>query len=168
MKSVLRVLTAVALLVLVGSATAEEQEILHSVTAPQIQSMLGELGFTGNEVDEDGDVIVMMQGHPVVILVGSGNGRQVQMVVAFLEPPVPLERINQWNRDRILSKAYLDRDGDTIFEADLDLDGGVTRARVKDWLRTFNQSMTLFMREILNSMGTKLPHTPTRSGELNV
>src|SRR5690606_15338551 len=67
MKSVLRVLTAVALLVLVGAAAAEEQEILHSVTAPQIQSMLGELGFTGNEVDEDGDVIVMMQGHPVVI-----------------------------------------------------------------------------------------------------
>lgn len=168
MKHARKILTALCCLFMYGQPAFSDQTVIHSITAHQIQSVLGDLGFTGSEVDGDGDVIVMMQGRPAVVIIGSGNGRQIQIVAAFLEPRLSLEQINEWNRNRILSKAYLDRDGDAIFESDLDLDGGVTMARVRDWLQTFSASMGVFMREVIQGGGVRPQERPSRPGDLNV
>jgi hypothetical protein len=168
MNTPLRVLAILLLLALVSLPAMAGQTVITSVDTARIQSLLGDLGFTGSEVDEDGDVIVMMQGRPVVLIIGSGNARQIQAVVAFVDMGITMEQVNQWNATRLLSKAYIDGDGDTIFESDLDMDGGVTVDRVKDWLQTFNMMMDMFVREVIQGKGFDSPRRPTRSRDLQV
>jgi hypothetical protein len=153
-------------MMLVQPALAEPA-VLHSITAEEIQATLGDLGFTGSEIDEDGDVIVMMHGRAALVVVGSGNARQLRILVAFTEPRLSLEQVNYWNRTRFLSRAYLDTDGDTILESDLDMDGGVTMNRVKDWLHTFGDTINVFIREIIQGQGSGGgPSRPLRPSQL--
>ena len=168
MKTPLRALAILLLSALVSLPVMAGQTVITSLDPPRVQSLLGDLGFTGSEVDEDGDVIVMMQGRPVILMIGSGNGRQVQAVVAFVGMGITMEQVNHWNETRLLSKAYIDGDGDTIFESDLDMDGGVTVDRVKDWLQTFNMMMDMFVREIIQGKGIDNPPRPSRSRDLQV
>ena len=168
MRHLLPLVTVLVLSLLLVLPAQADQTIISSTNAKQVEGLLKELGFTGTRIDEDDDVIVMMHGRPVVVIVGSGNGRQLQMNVAFVGMGITLEQVNAWNRNRILAKAYLDRDGDTIFESDLDLDGGITVDRLKDWLQTFNMLIDMFVREIVHGQGVddSKPVTPRRDREL--
>ena len=42
-----------------------------------------------------------------------------------------LDKINEWNRSKRFSRAYLDADGDAVVEMDLNLRGGVTRDNIE-------------------------------------
>lgn len=162
MRDILRILAALWLTVLLTLPARADQTVIEMITASEVESILKELGFTGTRIDEDDDVLVMMHGRTVLIIIGSGNGRQLRASVAFVGVDLGLEQVNAWNRDRILSKAYLDRDGDTILEAEVDLDGGVTVDRVKDWLHTFSFTIDLFVREVIQGETMDTP-APTRS-----
>lgn len=50
-----------------------------------------------------------------------------------LSTPIPLERINEWNRSKRFGRAYLDKENDPILEMDVDLDdGGLSPALLID------------------------------------
>lgn len=61
------------------------------------------------------------------------------MVSAFADTRATLQDVNTWNQEKRFARAYLDTDGDPVVEAELDLAGGVTIARVKDFIQTFGQ-----------------------------
>ena len=67
---------------------------------------------------------------------------------------VPAARINEWNRDKKHSRAYLDSDGEAVIEADLLGDFGLTRDQVINFVKVFIQSATEF-REFLTEGGRK-------------
>lgn len=66
------------------------------------------------------------------------------------------ERVNDWNRTKRFSRAYLDRDGDPIIESDIDLEGGVTKQAMVSWIRTFAVSLSAF-----NAMLVEAGEQPT-------
>ncbi len=111
--------------------------------------LLGQAGFVGAEIDSDGDVLVNMQGYRVLILVGTYQGKNISMRFALAGTKANHEIVNQFDTEKRFGRAYLDRDGDPVLESDLDLEGGVTEARVLDYLRTYNQLMVHFLRAIL-------------------
>jgi hypothetical protein len=143
----MRLLSCLLLCLLLLPAAAAA-DIIEKLDGRQVQAMLAELGFTGSEIDADDDVIVHMQGYRVLIVVGSDRGRSLMARFAIAGTRATLKDMNDWNRDKRYSRAYLDRDGDPVLESDLDLDGGVTRARVKDFLRTYNEALRLFLQHI--------------------
>jgi hypothetical protein len=55
-----------------------------------------------------------------------------------------LDRVNQWNKEKRFSRAYLDGDGDANVEWDIDLEGGVTMEAVREGIRTFNAVVQMF------------------------
>lgn len=60
-----------------------------------------------------------------------------------------LTTINDWNRLKRLSRAYLKDDGTAVIEFDLDLDGGVTQDAIKEWFIFFLEtSVPKFMDHI--------------------
>lgn len=61
------------------------------------------------------------------------------------------DRINEWNRTKRFSRAYLDREGDPIIESDIDLEGGVTRDAMVAWIRTFAVSLGAFNRMLVEA-----------------
>ena len=58
-----------------------------------------------------------------------------------LEDPPDLDLLNQWNRDRRFSRAFLDQEGAVWVESDLDLTGGVSLGAVKAFLELFAQEI---------------------------
>jgi hypothetical protein len=57
------------------------------------------------------------------------------------EEPPDLNLLNQWNRDRRFSRAFLDGEGAVWIESDLDLTGGVSLGAVKAFLELFAQEI---------------------------
>lgn len=139
-------LTLMFALLLVPAAQASE--IIKTLNGSQVQAILGDLGFTGSEIDADDDVIVNMHGYRLLVIVGSDKGRSLMTRFAVSGTDATLQSMNEWNRTKRYSRAYLDDDGDPVLESDLDLDGGVTRARVEDFFRTFSSALSLFLRHI--------------------
>ena len=45
-----------------------------------------------------------------------------------------LRKVNEGDRDGRWSKAYLDNDGDGVLESDFDIEPGVTRKQVQEWI----------------------------------
>lgn len=61
---------------------------------------------------------------------------------------VPVQRVNDWNRDKRLSRAFIDKEGEPVLETDLLTDAGMTRAQVLATFRTFETSVRGFRRYI--------------------
>lgn len=55
-----------------------------------------------------------------------------------------VDYVNEWNKKKRFAKAYLDNDGDLNFEWDVDLDGGVTPAYLKQTVLAFERSLGIF------------------------
>ena len=69
------------------------------------------------------------------------DGNAIQFYKYITGVRYSLWEINQWNRDHRYSRSYLDMDGDPVIELDLDLSGGVTEARIIEWLKTCHVSL---------------------------
>ena len=74
--------------------------------------------------------------------------RALQMYAGFAGFDVTLGRINEWNRTKRFSKAYLDDDDDPCLESDLDLEGGVATAAIQEFIETFRVSVEMFREHI--------------------
>ena len=53
------------------------------------------------------------------------------------DQPLPLDSINEWNRTKRLSRAYIDSEGDIALEADLLANGGLNKERVLAFVTVF-------------------------------
>jgi len=60
---------------------------------------------------------------------------------AFFKGRVSLEKLNRWNENARLLKAYVARDGDLAMESSLFLFGGVSRQAVPSFVRAFERDM---------------------------
>lgn len=129
---------------------ADDSAVIHSLSSAQMKSFLQAEGFPNIEIDSDDDLLVRMQSYRIIIFVRENNYRNVKYRFALANTSATLRDVNEWNLNKSYTKAYLDNDGDPVLEMDVDLEGGVTVARVKDSIRTFNQSMSLFLREVAN------------------
>jgi len=82
------------------------------------------------------------------------NGKKYMMIryddgdlqahYAFGGVKVTCEDMNTWNRDKRLSKAYLDNDGDPVLEADLLSDGGLSKENFTEFFDVFQKSVNSF------------------------
>ncbi len=57
-----------------------------------------------------------------------------------LPGPPDYELINEWNRTKRFSRAYLDRDGDAVLEADLDVSMGIPLSAINRFIDMFTVS----------------------------
>lgn len=129
---------------------ADENTVIHTLTSAQMKSFLQDEGFPNIEIDSDDDLLVRMQGYRIIIFVRENNYRNIKYRFALGNTSATLRDVNEWNLNKSYTKAYLDNDGDPVLEMDVDLEGGITITRAKDSIRTFNESMTLFLREVAN------------------
>ena len=78
------------------------------------------------------------------------NCRTLQLLMGFADTKqVPLDKLNEWNRDRRFARAYRDEDGDPVLAMDVDLDfRGLPRENVGETLKIWTGLMTSFRRFI--------------------
>lgn len=141
---------ALAVTAMFHSAHADDQRVVDTMTSTQMRDLLGDEGFTGATIDEDDDVIVRMNGYPVIVFVRENNYTVIRFLFAVIGTNANYRDVNDWNRDRLFTKAYLDGDGDPALEMDMDLTGGVTIANIREAIRTYSQSHVAFLQDVVH------------------
>jgi hypothetical protein len=134
-----------------GKASGGDMRVMMSITGSELNDILDDAGYGGGTVDADGDILVKMEDRSVFFLVAP-NKESIQAKVAWRTSDATRpssDKINIWNRSRKYSKAYFDNNRDPFLALDLDLAGGVTVARIKDFARTVHVSVTTFASEVL-------------------
>ena len=136
-----------ALALLFGMAgTAQAQAVFSKTSTAQLESIMKQEGYSYT-VDKDGDLVWKIDGYSALLLIP--KDKESILFRASFDRNVPLSRINSWNRTKKYSRSYLDDENDPVLELDLDLEGGVTPARIVNFLKTSNISFSVWRNEVL-------------------
>ena len=136
-----------ALALMLGMAgTAQAQAVVSQTSTAQLESIMKQEGYSYT-VDKDGDLVWKIDGYSALLLIPKDKASI--LFRASFDGDVPLSRINSWNRTKKYSRSYLDHENDPVLELDLDLEGGVTRARIVSFLKTSNISFSVWRNEVL-------------------
>lgn len=128
------------------------------VGSEEIEQLLTELGLSfqiGTDAYGDPLWTVVFEGIQFVLYVDDavddapGRYRYLQLYAGWLTGgAVPCEVINDWNRLRRGSRAYIDDAGDAVLEADLYLQGGVTWEAMRQFVERFEEAVASFLSHI--------------------
>lgn len=79
-----------------------------------------------------------------------GPCQSIQFTAGFdMDRPLPVQRVNDWNRDKRFGKAYLDDEGDPFVEYDVNVDfDGVGAKNFDDTLDIWRQVLEEFRDHI--------------------
>ncbi len=148
-------LTACAFVLAAGLVAAEEKEVISDMPDTRMQKILENHPGVSNiellEKSEDAGQpyrFKIKTGEDSLLVVLFNKGENMQLYAGWRDTAVSLTRINEWNRDKRFSKAYVDKDGDPCIESDIDLTGGLTEENVHEWIRTYRRSLTSFQEHI--------------------
>lgn len=117
-------------------------ELVRRYSAEALADLLREQGYGSVEVLDDGNLRFLADGMVYVLLRYTDGDLQLFWGVRGIS--VSQEAINEWNRTRRLSRAYLDQELDPALESDLLSDAGLTRGQVVRFVQVFVQASHLY------------------------
>lgn len=104
----------------------------------EIVELLQDGGFRAVEKAEDGVLQVRIDGLTYVIYVYDDD--DLQLYLGLTGYSVTPEDMNEWNRTKRLSRAYIDDVNDPVLEADLLANAGYTPQQLVEWVSVFDIS----------------------------
>jgi hypothetical protein len=133
---VVSLLIGVALAPSVG--VADGDRVVTAMTAEELRELMSDEGYSVT-IEPNGVVTWEVQGLQTQVVTADDHG-SLLFHAAFNGGNATLRKVNAWNRKERFSRSYLDEDGDPHLELDLDLSGGVTTDRIREFLRTSRTS----------------------------
>jgi len=133
-----------------GQTPVQVPQVVTSLTPGEMEAILKEAGYRYERVKEGAEVFFSLHMGSLkagLFLTDCKGGRCgiLQLAAAFgMRNRPTLQRINAWNQEKLLSRAYLTDDGDPVLDSYLSLTGGVTRETVVSFLKTFEVSLSAF------------------------
>jgi len=132
------------------AAQAAAADVITEMSADDLLSLLREMGFSPQPLeDRENAWTIELKDRRVLVMLAS-TGQNVALWSYVTGDNVTLEKVNEWNRTKRFSRAYLDNDGDPNVEWDIDLEGGASRGAVREGIRTFgvviDEFKAFFMR----------------------
>ncbi len=111
-------------------------------TDAELVKLLSDEGYSSVEKLDDKYIAVKIDGRSYILInVGDGD---LQGYYGMTGVTLDLGDVNDWNRERRLSRAYLDSDNDPVLESDLLSNGGMSEAQVIEFFRIFVDSANQF------------------------
>jgi len=143
------------LLLLAGSSrtihaqdsVAAERKVVASISQSEMKDLMEAEGYSAS-INDDKILIWKIEGICAQMFVAEDE-KSIQFHVSFSDGNATLKKVNQWNRSRKYSRTYLDDDGDPHLELDLDIEGGVTEARIIDFLKTCRVVLPVWASEVV-------------------
>jgi len=129
-----------------GAAMAQE---LRQFTIGDVEAILRNNGYSAIEHMSDTLLALSINGTRYGVLVDDAG--DIQGYYGLDVTGVSLEVINEWNRTKRFSRAYLDDVNDPVLEADLDAAEGVTRQQVAWFIKLFIRSSDQFRDYIIEN-----------------
>lgn len=142
-------LLAAALCILLPGVAAA-QKVVTELSPKEMTKILTSMGFEvearkdGSEADEP--LWLDLAGYRTAVFLLNEN-TDAQLYIGF-QQKISAERVNEWNQGHRFARAYRDKDGDAVLEADLDFTGGVTEANVKAWVKLYRDVLGEYVQFI--------------------
>jgi len=124
-----------------GVAAAADEDVIKTMSVPTVERLMRELDLDFTEVDNN---TYRFEVDGIKVVLFNKKDDTLQLYAGFSGLKITLSRINEWNRTKRFSRAYLDAENDPCLEADIDLTGGVTEGNFKEWVRTYFISVKTF------------------------
>lgn len=127
------------------ASSGEDRRIVTELTGERMKRSFTDEGFTDVRIDDDGDVIARMNGYQVIAFVQENDHPVLRYYFAIAGTDATLVDLDEWNRERYFTKAYMDNEGDPVLEMVVNLEGGITVANLRHSIRTYSQALTAFL-----------------------
>lgn len=122
------------------SQVTEDATVIRSASSTLIEKLLEAAELDHSPIKHN-VYSFKVRGYKAIVFVKDDD---IQLYAGFSGKKVSLNRINDWNKGKRFSRAYLDDDGDAVLEADLDFEGGVTAETIIRFFGLFAQSVEAF------------------------
>jgi hypothetical protein len=124
-------------------ARAQTDRVIKEISYEDTERILGTMKIEYESVSE-GTYRFQLEGYKTLLLSKKIN---LQLYASFKHKTTQ-SRINEWNRDKRYTRAYIDKEGDPCLELDLDLEGGSSMGAVREMFRTWRTCVKLFTEHI--------------------
>lgn len=103
---------------------------------------LKDMGYRAVEKTEDRVLSIAIDGYTHFLYVYDDD--DLQLYFGLTGYKVTADDMNEWNRTKRLSRAYLDNVDDPVLEADLLANAGFTTRQLNEWISVFDRSAREF------------------------
>lgn len=148
MKNLRNALLIVAVVVMFPM-NALANELARGYSDNELMQILTSDGYTAVSQIEDGMIRIKIDGRSY-ILFNKPDG-DLQLYYAITGVDISYVDVNEWNKTKRLSKAYLDNDNDPVLEADLLANGGISHKHVTEFFDIFLLSVSSFREFIIEN-----------------
>jgi hypothetical protein len=144
-----RFITMVSVLIIsfsVISGLNAGEVIIKKMTTEELVKIVTEMGSTKTQIENSTTMFFYLSNVAIMAEI-QGEGTDIRLIsINEMEgsQDAKLIRVNDWNKEKRFSKAYVDDDGDIVFEHDVDFEKGITREQLKQSIRTFSLLAFLF------------------------
>ncbi len=148
-----------------AGATAQTQVVeglQRRFTAPEIAEVLAAEGYGSVERITDEAVRFKASGMSYILTIYEDG--DLQLYFGLTGIAVVADVVNEWNRTRRLTRAYLDAERDPVLESDLLSDAGLSRPMLARWVQVFVQGAGLYHAFLLDH-GTLEPMPANASSD---
>lgn len=136
-------------LVVAGSWNASQAQAADDVVAKmgagRIERIMQQLGLQNVTEIDNNTYRFEFDGLKILLF---NKEDTMQLYAGFSGAKISLSRINEWNRTKRFTRAYLDKDNDPVLEGDIELTGGVTDKNVKEWVKTYQVSIRAYKKHL--------------------
>ena len=119
--------------------------VITTMTMDDLDGVLRRMGYSFERVEgKDRQRRFRLEGRPVTVTLSERGNNVMLWSYVVGGGNVTVQKVNEWNKTKRFSRAYLDSDGDPNVEWDVDLDGGSTIGAVEEGIRTFGLVLQAF------------------------
>lgn len=146
MRKTIFLITFVAVVMFTGFLYSKQGDIYNRITVEQLLSIMQSEGF---DVRISHGMILWQIVEANTFIIVNDDRKSMTFYTSFGDSNVNMIRVNEWNRTVKYGCAYLDADGDPCLRVDLDLTGGVTEARIIDFLSTCGLLFVSWLQDVV-------------------
>jgi len=139
----IRIYALVAVMSLIASSFAfAETKLSDRFSDASLVRIMKDDGYSSVKLVKSGKIRIKVDGRSY-LLFNTSSG-DLQLYYGIGGAVISYKTINEWNRDKRFSRAYLDSDIDPVLEADLLANGGLTDENVTSFFSVFKSSVRAF------------------------
>lgn len=119
-----------------------ESTLSYRYSDSELVNILKDEGYGAVKLIDDGSIRIKIDGRSYMLFNQDDGDLQAYYAISGVD--VSYRDMNDWNRTKRLSRAYLDSDRDPVIEADLLANGGLTVENVTEFFKVFKGSVMRF------------------------
>ena len=146
MKTILKTIFTLFLLASAPSLFANSELAKKYSDAELIEIIKGE-GYSAVKKAKEGTIHIKIDGRSYFLL--NKKDGDLQTYYSIGGANISYKDINEWNKTKRLSRAYLDKDSDLTLESDLLANAGLSEKMVTEFFSVFKGSVKVFRRFIV-------------------